>query len=76
MDKRERYHELVTGEFREIYEEELARVAEEARAAVRPAENALLGRGGTTVRADASKLTAKERAELARKAARGERVTI
>ncbi|GHV34065.1 hypothetical protein FACS18949_09430 [Clostridia bacterium] len=73
-ERRERYHELMTGEFRDIYEEELARLT--AAPAARPAENGVTNRGGSAVRAGASRLSAKERAELAKRAAQGERITL
>lgn len=42
----------------------------------RPAENAQSGQSGFTVKDDVSKLTRKDRAEIARRAARGERITF
>ncbi len=43
---------------------------------VRPPENGTVPQSGFTVRDDVSKLTKKDRAEIARRAARGERITF
>lgn len=43
---------------------------------VRPAENGTAAQSGFTVKGDVSKLTRKDRAEIARRAARGEKITF
>lgn len=43
---------------------------------VRPAENGTAAQSGFTVKGDVSKLTKKDRAEIARRAARGEKITF
>lgn len=43
---------------------------------MRPSEGAVGGQGGITVKSDVTKLTKKDRAEIAKRAARGERITF
>ena len=69
--------EIVSGVAQSTAESTKAKMAANIRArGARPAENAQSGQSGFTVKDDVSKLTRKDRAEIARRAQRGEKITF
>lgn len=71
------FDEIVSGVAQSTAESTKAKMAANIRArGTRPAENAQSGQSGFTVKDDVSKLTKKDRAEIARRASRGEHISF